>query len=380
MNKESNMRWYKLTPADGWFFRDSRPSNVGEDQSDLCSLFPPHPQTVVGGIRAALARSIGWSGGPWSDEIKRQLGNGFDDVSPLAFTPPLLARRNGASAGVESLYVTPQHVLGQVKTKNGKCVFSPENWLHPGDEPYATDVGEIVLPKFPKQSELEHQKGTIERLQSAEGFFVTARGLQQIIDGNLPHAEHLVHRDELFAFEHRIGIDRTPETRSMYSPGFVRLNQYVCLVIGVAGLDSELEVPPLFPLGGESRMAHCERLEQPPMQAVSNGGDLVLLVSPATFHNAASWYGAAPGESAERLSTSLTGNVVTCVVDRPVKIGGFDSRNTTRKQSLPLQPFASAGSVWWLDETNRLKEHNNFSLGARTSLGYGYALLGKQPS
>ena len=62
-----------LQPVDTWFFRDSTPFTMGKaPQENVGSVFPPHPATVVGAIRAALARSRGWDGrGRWGAGHRR---------------------------------------------------------------------------------------------------------------------------------------------------------------------------------------------------------------------------------------------------------------------------------------------------------------------
>jgi len=380
MNNLSNMRWYRLSPADSWFFRDSRPSNAGEDQSDLQSIFPPYPQTVVGAIRAALARELGWNpqrDRNWSDKIKRQLGDGFDDVTPLNFTSPLLAQRAGSIDNAENyrkdrmelLFPVPQHLLGVVQTESEGKTFVPHDWLQPSKKPYPTDVGELLLPVYPKHE--KYQK----RLQTADDFLVTARGLQQILAGQIPQSDELLPREELWAIEPRIGINRDPEERSMYSPAHVRLRQDVSLVIGIAGLADNLELPQQFPLGGESRLAVCRRLQEVPELPESTGRDLLTLIAPADFNSKTNWYGAGPGDDARQLDDSISGRVETCFIDRPVKIGGFDSRS---KSSIPLRPHVPAGSVWWLADNSTMRT-SPFSIGARQSLGYGLALFGQRP-
>ena len=45
----------ELQPVDTWFFRDGTPFTMGKaPQENVGSVFPPHPATVVGAIRAAL--------------------------------------------------------------------------------------------------------------------------------------------------------------------------------------------------------------------------------------------------------------------------------------------------------------------------------------
>lgn len=370
----SEIRWYKITPADSWFFRDSRPANAGEDQSDLQSIFPPHPQTVVGAIRAALARTMGWQSGQWNDDIKSKLGDGFDDVSPLRFTPPMLAL--GSGKGLQLLFSAPRHLIGEMEFNDRATgiplpVFHPRDWLRPSPERFVTDMGRVHLPMYP-----EHGGQEPTRLKSADEFFITTHGMQCVLDGNKPEPQELIHQSRLFAIESRVGIDRDPLRRAMYSPGHVRLAENASLVIGLSGLNDELELPSAFPLGGESRQTVCQRMPQAPQLPQSRTGGCVVLATPACWKGC--WHGAGPGDSANGLHPSLTAHVTTCTVERPTHIGGFDSRNTSPQT---LKAYCPTGSVWWLDEPASPPDDEwCLAVGQRTSLGYGVALLGQIPS
>ncbi|TWU17953.1 type III-B CRISPR module-associated Cmr3 family protein [Allorhodopirellula heiligendammensis] len=374
----SETRWYKITPGDSWFFCDSRSANAGEDQSDLQSIFPPYPQTVVGAIRAALARSLGWERGNWDEAMKAKLGDGFDDVSPLRFTSPMLAikcEKSFPQRELQLLFQPPMHLIGTRHIESGDSgsplpTFDPLDWLRPSSDPFMTDMGSIHLPLFPVSGDADNR-----RLRTADDFFITTSGMQSVLDGNKPDKTELIHQSRLFAMENRIGINREADARSIYSPGHVRLFDGVSLVIGVDGLSDDIELPLTFPLGGESRQAVCERLRQAPVRPQSRSGTCVVLTTAARWLNR--WYGVHSGGSATGLHPSFGSKVTTCAVGRPTRIGGFDSR-TGRSQT--LQAYAPAGSVWWLDESVSLPEDTwCLSLGERTSLGYGTALLAREP-
>ena len=91
----------RLEPVDTWFFRDGTPFTKGDSpQENVGSLFPPPPATVVGALRAALARSRGWGGrGSWPPEICEILGDGPDDLGQLRFDGPFLLREKVPASG-----------------------------------------------------------------------------------------------------------------------------------------------------------------------------------------------------------------------------------------------------------------------------------------
>ena len=86
-----------LHPLDTFFFRDGRPYNQDDPgQVEAASLFPPYPPTVVGAVRAAAARAMGWPGSAWDTAA---LGDGVDwqagdePLGPLRFSGPYFCAR-----------------------------------------------------------------------------------------------------------------------------------------------------------------------------------------------------------------------------------------------------------------------------------------------
>lgn len=366
-----NTKWYKLEPIDAWFFRDGRPSNRDEDQSDLESLFPPHASTVVGAIRAALARQQGWDGSrDWDFSIKKILGDGFENLGTLTFTGPFLMKSN------EFLFPVPRHLLGLVKENT----FTPCTFLKPSDEPILCDLGEVRLP-VPQKQNAANQKP----FKQADGFFITSLGMQKILNGKLPTQGECIHQDILFQLEGRVGVERDQDSRTtleggLYSPKYVRLKKDVSLVMGINGLPDGWELPPLFPLGGESRLAGSTLLDNPPTvphATDSDGNTLIILVTPAHFdcQEQGKWFGAGPDEDASSLHFDFTGKIKTACFDRPLRIGGWDS---LKRQPLPMQPYLSSGAIWWLeDEIKKIDNKRQMRLGDKTAYGYGMVFVGK---
>jgi CRISPR-associated protein Cmr3 len=374
MNKGST-RWYQLEPVDAWFFRDGRPSNYGEDQNDLESQFPPNASTVVGACRAALAGENGWDGrSNWDSTLKALLGDGYENLGQLAFTGPLLMRRQ------ELLFPMPAHVLGRMNEDFG-MQFEPCDWLEPSENLITCDMGEIQLPS---RMGLSQTKMGEKEPSSAEGFFVNTSGMTKILNGDLPSASECFHRSQLFCLESRVGIERDDKTRSnkegaIYSPGYIRLEEGVSLAIGVKGLPDDWNLPAYFPLGGESRLAACESIEPPafPIQQTDEENSILLLVTPGCFASG-NWWGAGPEEGAEKLASNLVGKVTTAIFDRPLGIGGW---NSLKGQPLPMRPFVKPGAVWWIHGNNTIADSPNsiLPIGECTDHGYGLTFLGKQP-
>ncbi len=375
---DEKIRWFELSPVDAWFFRDGRPSNRDEDQSDLQSLFPPPQQTIVGAIRAAAARAQGWTGrGDWPSEIKLVLGDGFENLGQLSFEGPFMAL-DGAP-----LLPAPRHLIGYVANSESDSLsgkrFQPAGFLKPSEMKVRCDLGNVTLPVIPSDLSRSGEDGS--RLDNANGFYLTVAGMEMVLNGELPAVEHCVHESDLFVLEPRIGISRQVETRTtgenaMYHPSYLRLNSGVSVLIGVAGLPEDWFLPAFFPLGGESRMASAEEIASPNLPCGPADGDVLVLVTPAKF-DGEFWYGASCDQSASLLSSKLSGAVQTAALDRPLSIGGFDSRKGS-KGPLPLQPYVPAGSVWWLGENAKSQSSSSRSIGVRNAYGFGSCFVAKR--
>lgn len=366
----SSVQFFRFEPVDAWFFRDGRPMNRGEFQGLSESIFPPHTPTVVGAIRAALAREQGWNGSKdWPEELKTILGDGFDNLGTLSFVGPFLhSQEHGL------LFVMPRHVLGrQSKDEEGKRTFIGTQLMKLSPKPYETDAGRIHLPLPPKLPNSGDKP-----LEPGDGWFVTVEGMRAILSGRSPESSMCVHADSLYSVETRIGIglkeSRTAEEGAIFHPRFIRLAKGVSLLMGIDGLPDGWTLPGLLPLGGESRMAACGRIDFdfPSFELPQSGEGILVSLTPARF-DANPWYGVEPNGDAATLHTALEGRVKTIAVDRPQRIGGWDSRNRT---PLPLEPYCPAGTVWWWEGGAAIEEGARFLVGGRKEYGFGLALLG----
>lgn len=365
------MNCFALTPQDAWFFRDGRPYNHGEsNQADVQSIFPPPARTLTGAIRAALARTNGWDGkrGDWSPALTTALGDGPDNLGQLQFTGPFLIK------DAQALWPLPRHLLGRIKS--GK--WTPKAFLRPADRSIETDQGSLRLPEMPLPATER------DGLKPAESAWVTRAGLNDILSGRLPARNTIFKSSELWQVESRIGFKRDEATRTvgegdLYSPAYVRLHRGVAVGVGYSGLPADMNnLPGLFPLGGESRLAQCEAWPDKPLpvapptsvfQPDTNGQVrfIVVLLTPGRLDPSKP-----PLDSVELVSACL---------GRPLLIGGWDS---LRHEPLPLEPFLPAGSVWFCQApADRLpdivKRHGGW-LGEHTSHGFGQIALGLWPS
>lgn len=370
---------FELRPIDTWFFRDSTPFTAeATPQEAVGSVFPPHPPTVAGALRAGLARRNGWNGaGPWPRWMHSVIGNGPDDLGSLSFAGPLLIR-NG-----KPLFRCPRHVLGVVE-RNGR--WEPRTLLRPG-RAVRCDLGDSVRLPEPTRSIAGERKQ-----KSADDAWLTPSGLAKVLRGHVPSARErsgeVVRDADLWNAEPRIGLERSGRTRTavegmLYSTRHVRPGRGISLAVRVRGVPEDWRLPKgMLPLGGESRLAECVRWDG----ELGAGAPLRIRASPARLAVIA----VTPLDldpdviRGARTVPGLGGaRVVSACLGRPLRIGGWDS---LAGRPLPLRSYLPPGSVLFVESASAITSEDEVShstglcrIGARTSSGFGLAALGIWP-
>jgi CRISPR-associated protein Cmr3 len=165
----------------------------------------------------------------------------------------------------------------------------------------------------------------------------------------------------------------------LYSPSYIRLCRGVALGGGLTGVpDGMNNLPTLFPLGGESRLAQCEPWNGDPLPVIPNADSFqpntegrveftVVLVTPGRFADPTAFF------SGTRL--------VSACVGKPVPIGGWDS---LANEPLPLEPFHPAGSVWFIEAPageffKSIHNRHGHWLGEFAAHGFGQIVIGHWP-
>ena len=364
----------ELAPVDTWFFRDGTPFFAGESpMGAVGSLFPPHPGTVVGALRAALAVNQGWDGrGRWPAEFCFVLGDGPDDLGRLTFDAPILLRDG------QPLFPAPRHLLG---TGNpGEWV--PATFLRPG-APVTCDLGEAVrLPQALPSSGDPHD------LKPGGSQWLTPRGLTSVVNGVLPPLEDVVFSGDLWADEDRTGLELNRETGTavegmLYNVRHVRPARGVSLGARIHGLPDDWTAPfgQLLPLGGESRLAECRKwdgdLRLGASAGIASSREIaVIALSPLDI-------GEEVCMGAQPIDELAGASVISAAMDRSLRIGGWDSLSRT---PLPMRSVLPPGSVLFC-AADRLSELQVTSaadsglvrLGQRQEWGFGLAALGVWP-
>ena len=386
----------RFDPLDSLFFRDGSPYQQGEtNQSGTASMFPPAPPTLVGAIRAACARALGWKDGMnWSQnkEICEYLGDG-DKLGPLHFRGPFLVRckfpsneAKGEGKKTEILFPAPAKLMGEIEkpddkpgNENDKPTVESLTWLSPSSNALHCDLGENSrLPITAHAAE-----GA--KLLYEKGWWITAEGLEQVLQNNRPEERHLIHQSQLWSKEHRIGIARSDESRTtkegaMYSPSHIRLKKGVSIAMEVGGLSQECkkELPKQpQPVGGESRACWlhlCEYSLPFPKLSKWNTEKKTLRYTATVLTPAAV---PKPPKPEEENYAGLPGRIVSACLPRPVILGGWDS---LRCRPLPLKPYLAPGSVLFLEAKNEARENvkklHNHAIGDRTKWGFGLIAIG----
>lgn len=381
-------RAYLLQPTDVWFFRDGRPYDRYEaSQTAVKSLFPPSPLTVLGALRAGLARTLGWRGGPWPADIRAVLGDGLRDLATISLHGPCLARVTGPESA-EPLWPLPAHVVGAAKGEAGAAAparWSPDQLLRPGPERVRCDLGEAHLPVPPARESDQPSS----RVSARQWHWVSAAGLAAILAGRPPAPEDVI--GPPWEHQMRVGIHRDEATRTtsdrehaLYSPLMVSLQRDFGLLAEIHGLPDHVRDPaPVLLLGGESRMAACRRVRPAPARvpacptaAIREARRCVVVhLSPARLPRLPR-----PGEPVPGLPGT---SVVSACLQPLARIGGWDGRDGASGRPRPLQAAVAAGSVWFCElhgDVDEILNMHDGRVGDDTRCGFGHLALGTWPA
>jgi CRISPR-associated protein Cmr3 len=341
----------QLSPVDTFFFRDSRSYAVPSTSPEhIGGQFPPQPTTVVGAVRAWLARGNGWEGrGYWKSnpDVSDVLGTGYgpDSLGRISFDGPYVLRRG------EPVYPMPAHVVG---TGEGEA-WRPVEQLRPG-RPVWCDLGEAV--RLPEASSRD------VKLNPGTGWWVTRAGMAAILRGEVPAVQGTGAGDDeagegevlpvsaLWATEERIGIQRdddsrTVQERMLYTSRHVRPAKDTTIGVRVGGVPREwwARCVPVVPLGGEARWAeqrpwNGDARVEPPLSEIGTRAAVVALTP---IHAGAEFY--RPGGRIPQLGDAT---VVSACLPRVERVGGWASAGA-RPGPVSMCSILPAGSVLFCD-------------------------------
>ena len=372
-----------LHPLDTLFFRDGRPYNQDDPgQAEAASVFPPHPPTVVGAVRAALARAMGWPARHGTRRSSATESIGRQATAHLAHVasrdPMFFATANRCFRRRFAWFKEKTATVGALSTGS-----------HPASRSNAI-LGPRACP--PRRVELARTASRRRRP------WLTLDGMKRALKGEGLDQSHIVKSDEIWQAEARVGVERDVSTRTtkrskpedgepakgaLYAAAHVRPAKDVAFAVEAGGLPDVSVDGKLAPLGGEGRSAWIkqrdEKIDLPEAPELESGDDGVLhytvtLITPADIGE--EWPG--PGDRLAGTGGALPGKVVSACTGRAVAVGGW---NGLARRPLPLRPLVPAGSVFFLeakaDEAQAAAGWHGGAIGKAVGWGFGRVLIGR---
>jgi CRISPR-associated protein Cmr3 len=395
------MTMLAMQPVDAWFFRGSQPYNRGAtNQRNASSLFPPHPPTVVGAVRAGLALEQDWDGyTDWNDwrggELVEVLGDGPDDLGELAVRGPFVLHRcdDDADETWQRLYPAPRHLLGHAVESEDGSSWKPAAMLRPASDETlcdlggSTDEGESSLGSVRLLETVRASDDSSDKLSEPDDVWLTPAGMADVLGGELPDAEAVYRGDDLWKSESRVGLQLDEETDTakdghLYNSSYIRLEESVALGLEVEGVPASWSMPERLALGGESRMANVERLDDVRELDgwIGSGPRIaVTLTTPARFSRETLEHQLEPGELGPTFGPLEGVELVSACIGKATRIGGWDGRE---RKPLPLKPHLPAGSTLFLeggdraDAIRRRAEQIRLSEETHRDHGFGEVVVG----
>lgn len=208
------------------------------------------------------------------------------------------------------------------------------------------------LPRVPVLAETTRGK-------PETGYWLTAEGMTRWLQGAVPTADQLVHSQDLWGYEDRIGIGMDPNLKRaqdgrLFTSRVVALRPGVGFVAEVSGCPWPAALTLRFGGDGRGAVSHATDAQWPkadPAAIVTSGRARLLLTSPGYFADGG-WYptgvhhDAASGELRFDLH-GVRGRLVAAGVSRAEVISGWD---LAKRQPKPAERVAPTGSVYWLDQ------------------------------
>ncbi len=350
----STWQSFKLTPQDPLFFRDGKPSTIGDDHY-LRSLFPPFPSTLYGAVRTRrlidtevdldrLSQDT-WSTLP--GHLRAEVGE-WGCFGSLQMRGPWLIEGNDIClpapfdlALVAGVPAEPPQVKEVLRYRPLSADSGNRGgWSHPLAlmAPFRSEAGSWQ-PVNPVDIDL----------MTSTGWFLRPAGIGRWLRGDCPLPEDLVHRSQLWQDEIRTGVGlrqgvRSAQESMLYTFGLIRLQRRVALGFETAG--TGLQSDGLLQLGGDRRVVSLGPGPEFPTAALPPPARSVRLViafvSPALSESGTY----PPGFAADQLEGSIAGfpcRLVAGALPGPVCLGGWDMARGFAK---PLRRAIPAGSVF----------------------------------
>lgn len=385
-----NTRVLRFSALDTWFFREARPFEaIGG--SELASVFPPSPRTLLGAVRSAMGDALGADWREFHKNLNRYslpdgrrlcdlIGHG-DDYGPLSMDGPWLMQ------GDERLYPVPACLLQRGATYIRLGIGPPTH----------SSLGNVRLPRLPADN---------AGAKTLERAWLTEAGFTRLLAGGVPLNDELRRAADLFAEESRLGIARDNARRVadeglLYQTRHLRPQADLAIAAAVSMPESIDIDRRMVRFGGEGRLAHIQsrpgKHTLPPVPPVDEQtrGFLLMLLTPARLGDGpAGWL--PPGfQAAEENGVKVWHGQIgkidltlhAAVIGKAVREGGWDQAAHQPRAVVSLIP---AGSCYYVtvpgnpaEQKDKLAEavsklHGGY-LGAERELGRGQIACGLWP-
>ena len=359
------MNAFSIEPVDTWFFRDGTPYSIDTgSQMDVGGPFPPSPFSTAGALRATLATSRGWSGvGRWPESFNATLGDGPDDLGRLRLQGPFVVQKD------ELLLPAPRHLWAREVGGTRELGFAGVG------SGVTCDLGAgAFLPT------------AVDGAKPVSGAWIRKPAFERILKGAVPRADEMISEAMLWNEEPRTGIQRDVATRTaregmLYSSRHFRLREGTALVVTASGLPPDWPAPVgVYPFGGESRLAFWHEwsgdlnLEMPLDRICEEGRFILIALTPLNLSHQVCL-----GQTS--LADLGDMRVKTACIDRPIRIGGWDSLS---RQPRPMRSYAPPGTVFFCECQDRTALRSAIDqmgdrmpvVGETSDAGFGCVALG----
>lgn len=327
------------------------------------SLMPPWPSVAAGALRSRMLVDArvdlsAFAGGAQVPDARLRAVLGTPQV-PGSFRIAHfgLARRD-ALGRVEPLFPLPADVVVSKGANPSDARPVPVRMQLRELPPLLR--GSYTLPRVPVLAQATQSKAD-------SGYFLTCGGWVAYLRGEQPKTEHIVHRNQLWHSESRVGValqegTGTVRDGALFSTEAVSFKLGAGLCVRVDGADRQLPNDGLLRFGGDGRSVQvCPcGLDFSANAGIGQGQNFTLiLTSPGLFDGG--WQ--LPGLIAEGdrwlwRGPGFQAQLVAAAVPRAEIVSGWDLAGLHQPQQgstprrwgpKPAQKAAPIGSVYWLE-------------------------------
>ncbi len=364
----------EIEQVDRLFFRANTPfDRFAKTWEVIEGQFPPSAFTVVGAVRAAIAKELGWNGqGRWNDKVSNLIGKDIHELDPLDFDGPFIERDGKTFVPIPQFVVKQEGGFGILRPNESKkmCVTGANVEIHPlgtGNEAKFDAIKSGFIP-------LEWLKNLLD--------LRTAKPIEKFWKASDFHQGE--YQPGVFL---EIGSKSSANERGFFTRQYTRLRDGVTLSLYLQGLDESAAKKRLVtPLGGEGKFAtiHLRDTDDQVLPKITKlnkeDGKCRFFIYLATHYRPTTKDKINRINVLEALKEDLQLQNVEFAgssVGKPIKIGGWDM---FRNRPLQLDAFVPAGSVFFFRADESLEMEilagSRNKVGQFTRFGFGQYLVG----